>query len=97
MRENQAMVWNILGWILAGLIVGVIARFLVPGRQPMGWLATIGLGLVGSVVGGAISWLIWGLPEEPFAVTHWPGYLMAIVGAFIVLVIYQAVVRRPRA
>ncbi len=42
-------------WIIIGLVAGLLARLLVPGRQPMGWLLTIGLGLLGSMVGGMIS------------------------------------------
>jgi uncharacterized membrane protein YeaQ/YmgE (transglycosylase-associated protein family) len=88
--------FHILGWLFAGLIVGLVARFLVAGRQPMGWFATIGLGLLGSAVGGAISWMIWERPTEDFSVSNWPGYLMAILGAVIVLLIYKAFTR-PQA
>ena len=67
-----------------GLIVGLIARLLVPGRQSMGIFATMALGVVGSLIGGAITWLINGnrLPE-----TYEPsGYIMSIIGAIIVVV-----------
>ncbi len=90
---------NILGWIVAGLIVGAIARLLVPGRQPMGIILTIVLGIVGAMVGGFISWAIFGSPADNTAVTdstHWPGYLMSIVGAVIVLLIYGATIGRRR-
>src|SRR5919108_3979492 len=49
------MVTLIIGWILLGLIIGAVARLVVPGRQPIGILATILIGVVGSVVGGIIS------------------------------------------
>jgi uncharacterized membrane protein YeaQ/YmgE (transglycosylase-associated protein family) len=49
------MVTLIIGWILLGLIIGAVARLVVPGRQPIGILATILIGIVGSVVGGIIS------------------------------------------
>src|SRR5712691_9362390 len=43
---------NIIGWLLFGLIVGAIAKFLMPGRDPGGWIVTILLGIAGSFVGG---------------------------------------------
>jgi uncharacterized membrane protein YeaQ/YmgE (transglycosylase-associated protein family) len=75
----------IIGWAIFGLIVGLIARLLVPGRQSMGIFATMALGVVGSLLGGAIMWLIRGggsLPDtfEP------SGYIMSIIGAIIVVV-----------
>ncbi len=51
---------SFIWWIIIGLVAGLIARLLVPGRQPMGWLLTIGLGLLGSVVGGFISSAMFG-------------------------------------
>jgi uncharacterized membrane protein YeaQ/YmgE (transglycosylase-associated protein family) len=78
-------VFHIIGWLLFGLIVGVIARFLVPGKQHMSLLMTALLGIVGSFVGGGISWLIWGNPEG----TYNPGgWIMSIVGAIIVVLVY---------
>lgn len=47
-----------IGSIVFGLVVGVLARLIKPGRQNLGLLATLGLGLVGSVLGGTIAWLI---------------------------------------
>jgi uncharacterized membrane protein YeaQ/YmgE (transglycosylase-associated protein family) len=85
---------SLIGWLIAGLIVGAIARLLMPGRQPMGMLMTIALGIVGALVGGAISWAIWGMPGEPFAAHAWPGYLLAILGAVLVLWVALASSRR---
>ena len=73
---------SILSWALFGLIVGAIARFFWPGRQPAGCLSTIILGVAGSVVGGAISRVLMGNPNTPFEPS---GLLMSIVGAIIVL------------
>jgi uncharacterized membrane protein YeaQ/YmgE (transglycosylase-associated protein family) len=80
----------ILGWIVAGLIIGAIARLLVPGRQSMGILMTIVLGIVGALIGGFISWMIWGAPTDPFSQYAWPGYLFSILGAILLLVIFGA-------
>ena len=51
---------NIIGWILFGLVVGAIAKFLMPGRDPGGWIVTILLGIAGSYFGGLIGWLLIG-------------------------------------
>jgi uncharacterized membrane protein YeaQ/YmgE (transglycosylase-associated protein family) len=47
-----------IGFIVAGLVIGALARLIKPGKQDLGILATLGLGLVGSVIGGTIAWLI---------------------------------------
>ncbi len=73
--------WAILVWMVFGLIAGAVARLLVPGRQALGMFATIILGIVGSVVGGGITWLVTGSPMHP------AGWIMSIVGAVIVLLI----------
>ena len=75
----------ILAWMVAGLIVGGIARLLIPGRQSMGLLMTMGLGIAGALLGGGISYAIWGLPTEPFAAYAWPGYIFSILGAMAIL------------
>ena len=90
----MSTVFHIIGWLIFGLIVGAIARFLVPGKQPMSWLMTCLLGIVGSFVGGGISWLIWGNPEGTFNPAGW---IMSIVGAIVVVLIYAWVIRRRGA
>lgn len=76
---------NAIAWMFAGLIVGAVARLLVPGSQPMGILATMALGIVGALAGGAAAHSIWGDPGGPFSPNAWPGYLTAILGASILL------------
>ena len=73
--------YAILTWMVFGLIAGAIARLLVPGRQAIGLVATMCLGVVGSVVGGGITWLVTGDPMQP------AGWIMSIVGAIVVLLI----------
>lgn len=76
--------FSIIGWAIFGLIVGLLARLLVPGRQSMGIFATMALGVVGSLLGGAITWLINGnrMPDQ-----YSPsGYIMSIIGAIIVVI-----------
>jgi uncharacterized membrane protein YeaQ/YmgE (transglycosylase-associated protein family) len=60
-------VGRLLSWMLCGLIVGLIARLLVPGRQNLSLLMTMVLGTVGAVVGGFLYSLIQGAPAEPFS------------------------------
>jgi uncharacterized membrane protein YeaQ/YmgE (transglycosylase-associated protein family) len=76
---------NVISWLVFGLIVGAIARFLMPGRQDMSWLATALLGIAGSLVGGAVSWLIFGAQESAINPAGW---VLSILGAIAVVVAY---------
>lgn len=78
---------SIIIWIVFGAIVGIIARFLVPGRDSMGWVATIVLGIIGSFVGGFLAQLLFtGNASIPPPTAGWIG---SIIGAVIVLLIYR--------
>ncbi|GAA3357079.1 GlsB/YeaQ/YmgE family stress response membrane protein [Saccharopolyspora gregorii] len=84
------MIGNIIGWIVLGLIAGFIARAVVPGKDDIGVLRTIVLGIVGSVVGGfLLGALTFGL--RGFQPLGWIG---SVIGAIIVLVIYNKVTGR---
>ncbi len=85
-----------LSWMLCGLIVGLIARALLPGRQNMGLILTMVLGIVGAVVGGFLYSLVQGAPSEPFSLSGnaWHGWVVAILGAVLVLWVYVALYRR---
>ena len=87
---------GILGFLLLGLIAGAIAKAILPGRQGGGWVVTLVLGVVGALLGGWIGSLIFGGGlGEFFDLRTW---LLAILGAVIVLLIYGAVTsRRSRA
>ncbi|KRB38416.1 GlsB/YeaQ/YmgE family stress response membrane protein [Microbacterium sp. Root180] len=87
------MLWTILGLILIGLIAGLIARAVIPGKQSMGILLTIVLGIVGSFVGGFLGYLLFGAdPNGGFLQAA--GIIGSILGAIIVLGIYVMVTRR---
>jgi uncharacterized membrane protein YeaQ/YmgE (transglycosylase-associated protein family) len=86
------MVLTILGWIVFGLIVGFIARALVPGRDDIGVLRTIVLGIIGSVAGGLIA----GLLTVGIRGFHPAGWIGSVIGAVVVLVIYNKVSGRKR-
>jgi uncharacterized membrane protein YeaQ/YmgE (transglycosylase-associated protein family) len=72
-------------FLLFGLIVGAIARFLVPGREPGGWGTSMLLGIVGSFVGALVGRMA-GVYREGEAA----GFLMSLLGAVLVTVAYQA-------
>ena len=81
--------FGILGWIIFGLIVGALAKLVMPGRDPGGIIVTILLGIVGALFGGWVGQAV-GLygPGEP------AGFFMALVGAIVLLAIYRAFVGR---
>lgn len=90
------MLWTILGLLVIGLIAGFIARAVIPGKQSMGILMTLLLGLIGSFVGGFLGFLIFG--SDPNGGFFQPsGIIGSILGAIIVLGIYVAVTRRSSA
>jgi uncharacterized membrane protein YeaQ/YmgE (transglycosylase-associated protein family) len=86
------MIFTILGWIVFGLVVGFIARAVVPGKDDIGILRTVVLGVVGSVLGG----LVFGLLTGGLRGFHASGWIGSIIGAVIVLVIYNQVTGRKR-
>ena len=83
---------GILGFLLLGLIAGAIAKAILPGRQGGGWVITLVLGVVGAILGGWIGSLIFGGGlGDFFDLRTW---LLAILGAVIVLGIYGAIAGR---
>jgi uncharacterized membrane protein YeaQ/YmgE (transglycosylase-associated protein family) len=88
------MLLTILSWAVFGLVVGAIARLLYPGRQAMGILATMALGVVGSLLGGLVSWAIVGDEGGPF---NGSGWIMSIIGALVVVWGGIAISRRGAA
>jgi uncharacterized membrane protein YeaQ/YmgE (transglycosylase-associated protein family) len=77
----------ILAIILSSLIVGLLGRLAVPGPDPMGFLATVALGLTGSLIGGLVSLFLWGRPA---------GIGFSILGAAVALILYRRFVQhRP--
>ncbi len=91
------MLGFILFLLVIGLIAGFLARLLVPGPDPMGFVGTIVLGIVGSFVGGFIGWALFGKDLDEGALQP-SGIIGSIVGAIIVLLVYRAVNRsHPRA
>ncbi|HET9882615.1 MAG TPA: GlsB/YeaQ/YmgE family stress response membrane protein [Candidatus Binatia bacterium] len=80
-----------IGWIIFGLIVGIVGKFLMPGRDPGGFIVTILLGIAGALLGGFVGRALGFYQEgEP------AGFIMAVIGAIILLAIYRAVIGRRR-
>jgi len=81
--------FGVIGWIIFGLIVGVIAKLLMPGRDPGGFVITILLGIVGAMFGG---WI--GRALGMYGPNQSAGFFMALLGAIILLAIYRVVIGR---
>jgi uncharacterized membrane protein YeaQ/YmgE (transglycosylase-associated protein family) len=81
--------FGILGWIVFGLIVGIIAKLLMPGRDPGGIVVTMLLGIVGAVLGGYI-----GRAMGLYGPNEAAGFLMSLLGAVVLLVVYRLFARR---
>jgi uncharacterized membrane protein YeaQ/YmgE (transglycosylase-associated protein family) len=90
LSEKEANV-GVLGWIFFGLVVGVIAKLLMPGRDPGGFIVTIVLGIIGAVLAGwlgrAVGW---------YGTNEGAGYIASILGAIVVLAIYRMAVGRRK-
>jgi len=81
---------SFIWWLIIGLIAGALARLIMPGRDAMGIIATILLGIVGSIIGGLVSWAIWGA-DTPNGGFRPAGLILSILGAILVLWIYRMV------
>jgi uncharacterized membrane protein YeaQ/YmgE (transglycosylase-associated protein family) len=81
--------FGVIGWIFFGLVVGALAKLVMPGRDPGGIIVTILLGIAGALLGG---WI--GRAAGWYGPTEGASYLMAIFGAIILLFIYRMVVGR---
>jgi uncharacterized membrane protein YeaQ/YmgE (transglycosylase-associated protein family) len=80
---------GILGWILFGLIVGALAKLVMPGRDPGGIIVTMLLGIAGAVLGGFIGRALGFYAEgEP------AGWFMAFIGAVVLLLLYRMIIGR---
>jgi uncharacterized membrane protein YeaQ/YmgE (transglycosylase-associated protein family) len=77
-------IMHIIWMLIVGLIVGAIARFIMPGVDTMSWLMTAILGVAGSFVGGLISSVIW-RPKEGQAMLHPAGFIMSVIGCLLIL------------
>jgi len=86
-------IYDAVSWVVFGLVVGLIARFLVPGKQPMHWMLTVVLGILGSFVGGGISWLLFGGVN---GAVNPSGWVMSILGAIVLVLVYSRIMTSPK-
>lgn len=78
--------WAFIWMLIIGLIAGALARLIMPGRDPMGILATMLLGIVGSILGGVVGMALWRNNADGFEPA---GLLLSILGAILVLWIWR--------
>ena len=89
------MVGFIVYLVVIGIIAGFLARLLVPGRDPMGFFATMILGIVGSFIGGFLGYVLFGKDVNEGALQP-SGIIGSIIGAVIALLVYRAMTRSRR-
>jgi uncharacterized membrane protein YeaQ/YmgE (transglycosylase-associated protein family) len=82
---------GILSWIIFGLIAGAIAKFLMPGKDPGGFIITILIGIVGAVIGGFIGSAL-GMGEVTGF--NFGSFVIAVLGAILLLIVYRMATRR---
>jgi uncharacterized membrane protein YeaQ/YmgE (transglycosylase-associated protein family) len=85
---------GILSWLLFGLLAGAVARLVVPGRQAIGCLATLAIGLVGALIGGLIGEVLFG-HKIHYGWDLGP-FLLAVAGAVVLLLVFDALAGRRR-
>jgi uncharacterized membrane protein YeaQ/YmgE (transglycosylase-associated protein family) len=86
---------GIIGWIVLGLLAGIIAKAILPGDDPGGMIVTTIIGVVGALLGGFLAQVLFGRDtvDEFFDISTW---LTAIIGSILLLVVYRMVVGRGR-
>ncbi len=84
---------GIISWIVVGLIAGILAKLIMPGRDPGGFLLTIVIGMIGALVGGFLIQLLGGTGLTGFSI--W-SILVATLGAVILLALYRLIAGRRR-
>jgi uncharacterized membrane protein YeaQ/YmgE (transglycosylase-associated protein family) len=87
--KREATMLGILGWIVFGLIIGAIAKLLMPGRDPGGFIVTILLGIAGALLGGFL-----GRAMGLYGPGEAAGFVMSLIGAIILLLLYRLLVTR---
>jgi uncharacterized membrane protein YeaQ/YmgE (transglycosylase-associated protein family) len=80
---------GVIGWIVFGLIVGAVAKLVMPGRDPGGMIVTMLLGVAGALLGGWIGQALGWYRQGESA-----GFVMSVLGAIVLLFIYRMVITR---
>jgi uncharacterized membrane protein YeaQ/YmgE (transglycosylase-associated protein family) len=92
--KEPVVILHIIWMLILGLIVGLVARLIVPGSQPLGVIATAILGIVGAYVGGTLGSVVFPPPQFPVTPPINHSFLGALVGAVLLLFIYKLVKSR---
>jgi uncharacterized membrane protein YeaQ/YmgE (transglycosylase-associated protein family) len=79
---------SFIWWLIIGLVAGALARLIMPGRDPMGIVATMILGIIGSIIGGVVSTFVWRTNTTGF---HPGGFILSLLGAIFALWIWRMV------
>jgi uncharacterized membrane protein YeaQ/YmgE (transglycosylase-associated protein family) len=83
---------GVIGWIVFGLIVGVVGKLLMPGKDPGGFFATVAIGIIGALFGGMLGRMI-GMYGQDDPV----GFVMAVIGAILFLWLFRIITRRGKS
>lgn len=75
---------HVLGWIIFGLVVGIVGKLIMPGKDPGGLIATVAIGVIGALIGGFLGRLVGMYGEEDPV-----GFVMAVIGAILLLWLYR--------
>ena len=84
LNPDKEVLWGIIGWIFFGLLVGAVGKLLMPGRDPGGFVVTILLGIAGALIGGFLGRAL-GMYRQDDPV----GFVMAVLGSIVLLVLYR--------
>lgn len=87
------MDYGILGWLLIGLVAGVLGKLIMPGRDPGGFIVTILLGIAGALLAGALSQIL----DLPIGDGWVRKYAAATIGAVVLLIAYRLIMRTRRS
>ncbi|WP_282808260.1 GlsB/YeaQ/YmgE family stress response membrane protein [Hafnia alvei] len=79
---------GIISWVIFGLVAGIIAKWIMPGKENVGFITTIALGIVGAIVGGYISTFFGFGKVDGF---NFGSFVVAVIGAIVVLYIYRKI------
>ncbi|MEK6556189.1 MAG: GlsB/YeaQ/YmgE family stress response membrane protein [Bdellovibrionota bacterium] len=90
-NSQSAFIQHILVWIGLGLVIGVLAKLIMPGNENMGWIRTILLGIAGSFLGIMGAAYFFRLPN--YSAFSWQGIVLGVIGAFV-LVLFNRLVTK---
>jgi uncharacterized membrane protein YeaQ/YmgE (transglycosylase-associated protein family) len=91
MVQEETRKMEVVAWIIFGLLVGVVAKFLMPGDDPGGFIVTIAIGVLGALLGGWLGRNL-GMYQEGEAA----GFIMSVLGSVVLLALYRLVMPRRR-